>query len=310
VVQDIIPYTCIIEDCDNPDEMYLTAEALLAHTLDKHSFARWTCDYCAPNTNVTETSTALGPRSFETAEDWMKHVGINHGDAISANERPILADLNKRQMILPLNCPLCPFSVDYMDTRINDHVLLHMHEFSLLALPEDAWGSGDKTTGTVSQASEELSYTAGLKDSGENVLTYDGIAWAALYELWQDCQRRVSLAMATYNPRLLSVMQQVDIPMPPLREDAFLNRPWPVFVELCGNYSRRLGEVLFAIQDITQHGVYLDDEVTMTITELVYNVETVVDAVDELYDPHTPQGQLHQRRNTSSLFCHITDIRS
>jgi hypothetical protein len=299
VVQDIIPYTCIIEKCDSPDEMYLTAEALLAHTLDKHSFARWTCDYCAPSTNATETSTALGPRAFETAEDWMKHVANDHGDAMSADERPILADLNKRQMIFPLSCPLCPFSVDYMDTRINDHILLHMHEFSLLALPEDAWGSGDKTTGTISQASEQLSYTTELKDSGKAILTYDEVAWSTLSVLWLKCQRRIWLAGE--RSELLSAMKQIEIPNPPSREMAIYNIPWPVVAELSGSYSRRLWEVLLAFDNTIPHRD-LDDGTTATIRGLLYDAEIVVNAVNDL---HTPQGRLHQSRNTSSLF-HLT----
>lgn len=295
VVQDVIPYTCIFEDCDSSDEMYLTAEALVAHMLDKHSLPRWTCDYCAPSTILINPSAALGPRAFETATDWIDHIAKNHSDAMSANERSSLADLNKRQMMLPLNCPLCAFSVEYMDTRINDHFLLHMHEFSLLALPADAWGLCDSTTGTMSQASE-LSYVLEMKKSTQADLTYEEVTWSDLNRKWDECRDMVREATTTEHSWLSSVMRQLDMPRP--REMKSYDMPLSITNELSATYRRHLWEILVLVKDVLGRAFIfdVDPETTNGTIQLVQEAEIVVNAINELY---TSKTLLSPGKNTS-----------
>jgi hypothetical protein len=152
-----------MEHCDTPDEMYLTTESLLSHMLEKHSMIRWACDYCAFKTNTSKDTTKHDREYFDSAEIWMKHMGMKHGKIATAAERITLAGLNERRVIPQLSCPLCPFVVESIDTKIHDHILLHLHEFSLLALPDDAWGAGETSTGTASHASDELSHTQEMR---------------------------------------------------------------------------------------------------------------------------------------------------
>ncbi|KAI9662762.1 MAG: hypothetical protein M1829_006157 [Trizodia sp. TS-e1964] len=158
VVQDIIPYSCIIDDCDTPNEMYLTAANLLAHMLEKHSMIRWTCDYCAYGANKTNDSKVEEPQHFDTAEEWESHIAAKHGDTILVSQLAIFGNLNKRPMIGPLSCPLCQFTTESMDTKVDDHILQHMHEFALRALPEDSGETYDQGSKT-SQASGLFSHT-------------------------------------------------------------------------------------------------------------------------------------------------------
>lgn len=158
VVQDIIPYSCVIEGCDTPDEMYLTADTLLAHTLEWHSTTCWACDYCAFGVKEGKDSTVEEQQLFNSAEEWESHISLAHGDDIPADQRGILAELNKRRVIGPLSCPLCEFSTGSMDTKIDDHILQHLHEFALRALPEGA-GETDDSGSKTSRASRLLSHT-------------------------------------------------------------------------------------------------------------------------------------------------------
>ncbi|EGX48305.1 hypothetical protein AOL_s00080g430 [Orbilia oligospora ATCC 24927] len=157
VVQDIIPYSCIIDGCDTPDEMYTTAERLLTHMLEKHSTARWTCSYCVYSKGINGLSDTE-PNWFDTAQEWDLHMAANHGEIVPSNQRDTLAELNKELTIGPLSCPLCEFTTDSADTKVDNHILQHLHEFSLRALPEDVKQKGDNQI-TTSQASGLLSHT-------------------------------------------------------------------------------------------------------------------------------------------------------
>jgi len=147
-----------MDNCDTADEMYLTAESLLAHMLERHSVIRWTCDYCAYDANKSKESTDEEPQQFDTAKEWESHIVAKHGDTIPFSQLATLGELNKRPMIGPLSCPLCQFTTDSMDTKIDDHILQHLHEFSLRALPEGA-GETDNQGSKTSQASALLSHT-------------------------------------------------------------------------------------------------------------------------------------------------------
>jgi len=161
LVQDIIPYTCIVDPCDTPDEMYLTAESLVTHTLESHSTSCWTCDYCAFETSGSTNSTSHQLLLFETAKDWEIHFLQNHREKLATSNTTILAELSKQQMFQALSCPLCQdFKVDArtMDFKIDDHILRHLQQFSLMSLPESSW-KPDQTLGSTSQASVPLSHT-------------------------------------------------------------------------------------------------------------------------------------------------------
>jgi CHAT domain-containing protein len=116
--------------------MYPTDENLLAHMVDKHSTTRWTCDYCASKDEERKQNSTEELYEFNSAEEWEDHVEKAHGDQVTAQQRPILAELNKRLMMGPLTCPLCDFATETMGMKIDDHILQHLHEFALWALPE------------------------------------------------------------------------------------------------------------------------------------------------------------------------------
>jgi hypothetical protein len=98
---------------------------------------------------------------FNSAEEWEAHIEEAHCDVIPAPQRPVLAELSKRQMIGPLACPLCDFSTGTMAANVDDHILKHLHEFSLWALPNGVGQPVDQgsTKFQVSSSASLLSYT-------------------------------------------------------------------------------------------------------------------------------------------------------
>ncbi|KAI0439345.1 hypothetical protein F4803DRAFT_47381 [Xylaria telfairii] len=136
VIQDLMPYSCFIHECETPYELYLTAENLLAHVIDKHSSVCWTCNLCSSSGQAAGSSPTHTRHDFWSAEDWEDHIREFHFDRIKVAQLPVLVELSKRFVIGPLACPLCDFSTHTVDSKIDDHILQHLHEFALRALPQ------------------------------------------------------------------------------------------------------------------------------------------------------------------------------
>ncbi|KAF3396793.1 hypothetical protein DPV78_007762 [Talaromyces pinophilus] len=167
VAQDILPYTCIMEECSNDNEMYSKADQLLAHMKTRHSLTKWACNPCSTNTKQASESDPSDPQIlifFDSAESWQAHTEKEHGNLGPAPQRDILTELSQRQLIGPLECPLCKSEPAEPRTGIDEHILKHLHEFALLALPGDAAPANEKESSAfqVSSSASLLSYT---KDS-------------------------------------------------------------------------------------------------------------------------------------------------
>lgn len=247
VVQDIVPYSCIMDDCDIPDEMYLTVESLLGHMLEKHSVIRWTCDYCAYGSNDSKES---------TAEEWESHIAAKHGDIIPVSQRAILAELNKRPMIGPLSCPLCQFTTQSMDTKIDDHILQHLHEFALRALPDGAREIDDEGSKT-SQGSGFLSHTQLNSVDAAIACEYPIIT---LEEI-EDAMDSAWHLFSTWG--IKSLRPGLKLPLP---SDAAATELWQT-------KSRRLIEILDTLNFISQDGMRW---------ELLNICDVAVEAVEDM----------------------------
>jgi hypothetical protein len=156
-----------MEECSNDDEMYFKADQLLAHMKAKHSSTKWTCNPCSTNTKQASESDQSDPQVlifFDSAESWQAHTEKEHGSLGPAPQRDILTKLSQRQLIGPLECPLCKTEPTEPRTGMDEHILKHLHEFALRALPGDAGPANEKesTTFQVASSASLLSYT---KDS-------------------------------------------------------------------------------------------------------------------------------------------------
>ncbi|KAI1826111.1 hypothetical protein F4861DRAFT_134629 [Xylaria intraflava] len=198
VIQDIMPYSCFIDECETPYELYLTAENLLAHMMDKHSTMRWTCNFCSSGNRQTTSSLSHKPRDFWSAEAWEDHVKNVHSDRIKVAQLSVLAELSKQSVIGPLACPLCDFSTDVMDSKIDDHILQHLHEFSLRALPENSDSSPEEES-KASQMSGLLSHVNDVEYMDPGPIGYNFTmrwlrAWYTDFWLLQNYPRTPSFA--------------------------------------------------------------------------------------------------------------------
>lgn len=227
VVQDLLPYVCFVDDCETPFEMYLTAESLLAHMIAKHSCTRWTCDYCTTGTQTSDDANDGKAFEFTTDKAWQEHMEQFHSKLVPSDKRSMLVELNRRQMIGPLACPLCDtFKMESLDTKIDDHILQHLHEFALWALPEGAEGRDDDGS-KVSQVSGTLSHTKTLKgDLEPSLYDLDCIPQSTLriidpfmsnMSIWEGVKFALNLATDKkdtewYFPHLQKVLSIVDIP--------------------------------------------------------------------------------------------------
>ncbi|KAH7153569.1 hypothetical protein EDB81DRAFT_791617 [Dactylonectria macrodidyma] len=170
VLQDLSPYSCIFEDCGPAKETFLTSKRLLAHMFEKHSVQRWTCDYCTYDARAkVEKGTSSSRQFFLTADDWIEHVATTHEDLISPQQRGVLVGMNKRILIGPLSCPLCDFVSDRLATAIDDHILDHLHDFSLRALPDTAADTLDDIESRITHLQSVLSHTQSVENPNDDL---------------------------------------------------------------------------------------------------------------------------------------------
>jgi hypothetical protein len=155
VAQDILPYVCVYEDCESPDEMYLTSDEFLKHVRDQHGVVHWVCDYCASK------SEAYHPYIFKSIEDWEYHIEKKHNAAFLPSQLPSLANVSQQRMVEPLACPLCGDAAEHPQLNLDNHIVQHMHEFSLRCLP---WGTGGNEKDSVDAKSADAPNLSELID--------------------------------------------------------------------------------------------------------------------------------------------------
>ncbi|KAH8586928.1 hypothetical protein B0O99DRAFT_695020 [Bisporella sp. PMI_857] len=122
VKNDLDPYVCLCEDCDQADELYSHSDGWLSH-LHQHS-QRWRCS----------SHRELGP--FSTREEYIQHMREVHNTKLSDTQLRTLANRNTRKMVkLFLSCPLCGKDETEVDGRLEDHITGHLRSLALKSLP-------------------------------------------------------------------------------------------------------------------------------------------------------------------------------
>ncbi|RSL79806.1 hypothetical protein CEP51_007070 [Fusarium floridanum] len=120
--EDICPYTCVVEDCPTPDVYYSTRTALERHIRQDHS-PTWQCPQCGD-----------GPQ-FTSMTDLMEHFSALHQDTAEGHDISTLISLSTQRKIGIEACPLCDVAGIVDSPELIDHVLEHVHDFSLRSLP-------------------------------------------------------------------------------------------------------------------------------------------------------------------------------
>ncbi|KAI9687323.1 MAG: hypothetical protein M1822_002366 [Bathelium mastoideum] len=167
VAEDLLPYSCIFEDCSRPDEMYVTSTELTDHLKKEHCVKRWICPQC------NSLSTRKEVLFFDAEQKWQEHMLTEHSQAFQPEQLPTLSRLATRAMIAPFICPLCRSLPTEAATDDIEHLARCLHGFALLALPpgpndrqvsksgsKSSSGSaifGDDTIGSMSQEDDKRS---------------------------------------------------------------------------------------------------------------------------------------------------------
>ncbi|KAM6534498.1 hypothetical protein FALCPG4_004132 [Fusarium falciforme] len=127
--EDICPYTCVVEACPTPDVYYSTRTALERHIRQDHS-PTWQCPLCSDEPQ------------FASMTDMMEHFMALHPDASEGDGISTLISLSTQRKIGIEACPLCDVEGIVDSPDLIDHVLEHVHDFSLRSLP---WPGSSQT---------------------------------------------------------------------------------------------------------------------------------------------------------------------
>ncbi|KAF5720962.1 1-phosphatidylinositol-4 5-bisphosphate phosphodiesterase [Fusarium mundagurra] len=121
LAEDIRPYTCIFDRCPAPDVYYSSRSMLEQHFRQDHPPV-WVCPLCDDGS------------VYPTMTEMMDHLHDVHvqdaGDDISS----IISSSAQKRMGVE-SCPLCEVKGDTDSPELIDHVLEHVHDFSLRSLP-------------------------------------------------------------------------------------------------------------------------------------------------------------------------------
>ncbi|KAM5364018.1 hypothetical protein ACJA88_013286 [Fusarium oxysporum] len=121
LAEDIRPYTCIFDGCPSPDVYYSSRSMLEQHFRQDHPPV-WVCPLCDEG-SVYSTMTGM-----------MDHLHNTHPQAIGEDISAIISSSAQTKMGVT-SCPLCEVKGDADSPELIDHVLEHVHDFSLRSLP-------------------------------------------------------------------------------------------------------------------------------------------------------------------------------
>ncbi|EEU35605.1 uncharacterized protein NECHADRAFT_86789 [Fusarium vanettenii 77-13-4] len=122
VKNDLDPYVCLFEDCDQPDVLYTHSDEWLGH-LHQHGKV-WRCP----------SHREMGP--FSTLEEYTRHMREVHDTKLSDRQLRVVANRNSRKATkLFQSCPLCGREESEVEGRLEDHLAGHLRSLALKSLP-------------------------------------------------------------------------------------------------------------------------------------------------------------------------------
>lgn len=120
---DIRPYTCMVENCPTPYRFYVTRNEWSEHVLCDHP-PKWRCSCCAGTRPV-----------FQSLRSFMAHLDERHESQVSDDTLDRIIAKSAFRTFGITNCPLCNEEGPTDSPELIEHVLGHIHDFSMYALP-------------------------------------------------------------------------------------------------------------------------------------------------------------------------------
>lgn len=124
---DICPYTCILEECPSPETIYVSRTDWMRHVRQVHARC-WECIPCKTPGRM--------PLIFPSVAEFIHHIKKHHDDTIREDQYQTL--LESAAVPAPTglsSCPLCDEAGDADSEPLLNHILEHVHEFSVRSLP-------------------------------------------------------------------------------------------------------------------------------------------------------------------------------
>jgi hypothetical protein len=113
-----------------PDRLFVTEEEWRDHVIRDHP-PRWQCPCCNDD-----------PPIFTSLSGFVVHVSSDHSEKVDHDLEALICGSQISMMGLK-KCPLCEFEGPQDSPHLIDHILQHIHDFSLHALP---WPMDHDTT--------------------------------------------------------------------------------------------------------------------------------------------------------------------
>jgi hypothetical protein len=120
---DLSPYTCIVENCPSPYDFYLTRNGWREHVLRDHP-PKWRCSCCTGTRPV-----------FQSLPSFMAHLDEQHENDVSDEAFVRIMAKSTFRSFGITNCPLCNDCGPADSPELIEHVLGHIYDFSMYALP-------------------------------------------------------------------------------------------------------------------------------------------------------------------------------
>ncbi|KAI1742164.1 WD40-repeat-containing domain protein [Xylaria scruposa] len=163
LAKDINPYTCILENCPTPYNLFATHNEWKDHVMNDHP-SQWHCPCCDGDATV-----------FKSLSGVINHIMSKHPDAISESLEDLLLDAEIKVMGIT-ECPLCDSEGPQDSPELVEHVLQHVHDFSLRSLP---WPTDPPFSPSKPVATFDTDYATRLyKDDSGNEYSFSIAEWA------------------------------------------------------------------------------------------------------------------------------------
>ncbi|KAI0515129.1 hypothetical protein F5B22DRAFT_608481 [Xylaria bambusicola] len=163
LANDISPYTCILENCPTPYNLFATHNEWKDHVMNDHP-SQWQCPCCEADAPV-----------FQSLSGVMNHIMSSHPDALSDSLEDLLSDAETKVMGIA-QCPLCDDEGPQDSPELVEHVLQHVHDFSLRSLP---WPTDPPVSPSKPVATFDPDYATRLyKDNRSDGYSFSIAEWA------------------------------------------------------------------------------------------------------------------------------------
>lgn len=213
VKNDLDPYVCLFEDCDQPDMLFTHGDEWRSHMKEHCRF--WRCN----------SHREMG--SFSTGEEYMNHIQATHNtNTLSNTQLRALASRSARKVAKLFSmCPLCGKEDSTAEGPLDSHIAGHLRSLALKSLPSyhevisEGAGNDEDTAGVSRQhtrstvrdfiedkdilelTTEDLDLEQAYQNNSKNFLGNPHLDFDQSHENWDaSFYERISYRMLAWDP--------------------------------------------------------------------------------------------------------------